>query len=165
MKLWFEHYLPHDSVGKDDIFRDSLLRYLGYANEIGEALKPVAPAFYYPSYVVAFGYVLGDTLDKSTRASKECDDQRKSGNARAMHIGEAAVDTLVWQTLASVVLPGYTINRVVDATGIALERAKIKGFAARWTPTMAGFAAIPMIIHPIDNLVHWMMDNSIRIRR
>ena len=165
MKLWFEHYLDHfGPPGEVDVFRDSLLRYLGYANEVGEALRPVAPAFYYPSYLIAFGYVLGDTIDKSARASHECDALKKRGSERSLHITEAAVDTLCWQTLASVVLPGYTINRAVEATTVALDKFKVRGIAARWTPTAVGFAAIPMIIHPIDNLVHFMMDNSIRRR-
>jgi fission process protein 1 len=163
MKLWFEHYLP--PVGEEDIFRESMLRYMGYANEVGEALRPVAPAIYYPSYFVAFGYVLGDTLDKSTRASKQCDEQYKIENARSLHIGEAAVDTLVWQTLASVFLPGYTINRFVGATEIALKNAKVTGVVGKWTPTMVGFATIPLIIHPIDNLVHFMMDTAYPSRR
>ena len=44
--------LPREigAVGEEDIFRESMLRYMGYANEVGEALRPVAPAIYYPSY-------------------------------------------------------------------------------------------------------------------
>eukprot|EP00538_Stauroneis_constricta_P010727 CAMPEP_0119555174 /NCGR_PEP_ID=MMETSP1352-20130426/7468_1 /TAXON_ID=265584 /ORGANISM="Stauroneis constricta, Strain CCMP1120" /LENGTH=51 /DNA_ID=CAMNT_0007601897 /DNA_START=23 /DNA_END=175 /DNA_ORIENTATION=- len=43
--------------GKDkeyDIFRDSLLRYTGYANEVGESFRYQYPRLVMPSYAVAF---------------------------------------------------------------------------------------------------------------
>jgi len=48
-----------------DIWRDTPLRYLGYANEIGESFHGIVPKFYYPSYALAIGYVLGDVQDKA----------------------------------------------------------------------------------------------------
>ena len=62
------------------------------------------PALVVPSYLVAFGYVFADTHDKYRRASQV------EGNTKVV---EATVDTLLWQTLASVMIPGLTINRVV----------------------------------------------------
>merc|ERR1719434_410281 len=53
-----------------DIWRDSLLRYLGYSNELGEALRPVFPAAYLASYCLAFAYVFADSADKGSRADK-----------------------------------------------------------------------------------------------
>lgn len=29
-------------------------------------------------------------------------------------------------------------------------------------PTMAGLATIPFIVHPIDNLIHWVLNKSMR---
>lgn len=40
-----------------DIFRDTPVRFFGYANEIGEALHPIHPKLLRPSYIVAFTYV------------------------------------------------------------------------------------------------------------
>merc|ERR1712129_271302 len=48
-----------------DIYRDTLLRYAGYANEVGEAFAPLVPAVVVPvSYGVAITYVIADTVDK-----------------------------------------------------------------------------------------------------
>ena len=42
-----------------DIWRDTPLRYMGYANEVGEAFRPLFPKLVRPSYGVAFAYVFG----------------------------------------------------------------------------------------------------------
>ena len=66
-----------DNEGKEgdesyDIYRDSPLRYLGYANECGEAFAAWLPPFGVPAtYVVAAVYVLADTFDKAIKANKE----------------------------------------------------------------------------------------------
>ena len=56
--------------GVPDIYRDSLLRYLGYANEVGEAFRPLVPVeLVYASYVLAIGYILADTVDKGKKGA------------------------------------------------------------------------------------------------
>ena len=55
--------------GEVDIYRDTLLRYAGYANEVGEAFRPLVPGWCVPaSYGVAITYVFADTLDKTKKA-------------------------------------------------------------------------------------------------
>lgn len=44
---------------KHDIWRNSILRYAGYANEAGEAFAPIFPKFLKPSYGISLLYVLG----------------------------------------------------------------------------------------------------------
>mmetsp|Transcript_3462 Transcript_3462/g.6660 ORF Transcript_3462/g.6660 Transcript_3462/m.6660 type:complete len:158 (+) Transcript_3462:3328-3801(+) len=139
------------ATGKDtDIFRDTSLRYLGYANELGEAFRPIAPQFVVPSYCVAFGYVICDTLHKSS--------EKHQPKEKTI----AAVDTLVWQTLASVAIPGFTINKVVKYTQLALEKQAVSKPVVRWAPVLVGLGVIPLIIHPIDTAVHVGMDKTIR---
>lgn len=54
-----------------DIWRQSLLRYLGYSNELGEAFRPLVGDFLANStYAVAIAYVLADSIDKAGRASE-----------------------------------------------------------------------------------------------
>ena len=70
-----------------DVWRDTPVRYLGYANEIGESFKSFLPRWaYLATYGVAVGYVSGDTLDKSEYLSKSV----------------VAGDVFLWQMLASV---------------------------------------------------------------
>lgn len=63
---------PNDDSTKEiDIYRDSYLRYCGYANEVGESFRPVIPkVFVHLSYAVAVMYVLAECGDKSRKIYK-----------------------------------------------------------------------------------------------
>ena len=51
-----------------DIYRDTPLRLLGYANEVGEAFRAlVSVKFVIGTYGVASAYVLADTYDKASK--------------------------------------------------------------------------------------------------
>ena len=65
-----------DAVGDKDnsksteynIFRDSLLRYCGYANEVGESFRYQFPRWVGPTYGIAFGYCLADAVSSGYTA-------------------------------------------------------------------------------------------------
>lgn len=66
-------------------------------------------------------------------------------------MGVAVVDTFVWQGLASVAIPGFTINRLCAASLALLGTLTRWPLPLRrWTTTALGLAAIPFIITPID---------------
>ncbi|OQR91078.1 hypothetical protein THRCLA_22490 [Thraustotheca clavata] len=140
-----------------DILRDGPLRYLGYANELGESFRPIFPRLVVPSYAVAGAYVLVDTYDKAMKAEKDAPPTLKN-----VYMANAAADTLLWQSMASVVIPGFTINRVVALSKVVVDNAIKNPVAQRWLPTFLGLGAIPLIIHPIDNAVDFAMDNTTR---
>ena len=98
-------------------YRQIPIRLLGYANEIGEASKPWLKApplsYIYPgSYAVAVSYVLVDS-NKHAKISSAA----SGGDGYAGYF----VDGLVWQMLASVMVPGFVVNRVVWGVGRAGE--------------------------------------------
>lgn len=145
-----------------DIFRDTLLRYAGYANEVGEAFRALTPKiFVHSTYVVASAYVLADATDKAIKANKKpyTDDSK-----RIPAVAVGFFDSLVWQAFASVIVPGFTINRVCAGSLLAMQKAipKVPLNTRKWITTAIGLGMIPLIIHPIDNGVHYAMDNSIR---
>jgi|EP00945_MAST-04E_sp_MAST-4E-sp1_P003441 fission process protein 1 len=137
-----------------DLYRDTPVRYLGYANELGEAFRPIVPKLLVPSYCVSFGYVFADTIDKAKKANNS---GKSSGE-----VTKAAADTLLWQSFASVIIPGFVIHKVVDAVKWTGEKAKFSPALRRWAPTAIGLSAIPFIIHPIDHFVDYAMDNTVR---
>jgi len=139
-----------------DIWRGSLLRYAGYANEVGEAFRHVYPRLVGPSYGVALLYVLGDTVDKSRRAAVE-------GRDRAA-VTYAAFDVAAWQLLASVAIPGAAINQIVSLArrGVAASKGRLPPAVSAWGPTAVGLAAIPFIVQPIDRAVDAAFDASLR---
>ena len=79
-------------------------------------------------------------------------------------VGVAAFDTLLWQALASVIIPGFTINRICAASLYSLAKAapQISLNTRKWMTTGLGLGVIPFIVHPIDSLVHFGMDNTTR---
>ena len=90
----------------------------------------------------------------------------------------SGIDTLIWQSLASVIIPGKVIHMVVKASKKAIQKRQMNSQMhssfrnklflnprfVKSFPVMMGLMCIPMIIHPIDHSVEWMMNNTIRNR-
>ena len=85
-------------------------------------------------------------------------------SVKSTKVASAVLDTLVWQGLASVAIPGFTINRICWASGKLLAAAAtgLPVVARKWTVTGIGLGSIPLIIKPIDNSVDWLLDNTLR---
>uniref|UniRef100_A0A8C6AZT1 Mitochondrial fission process protein 1 n=2 Tax=Odontoceti TaxID=9722 RepID=A0A8C6AZT1_MONMO len=60
---------PPPRGAERDLFRDTWVRYLGYANEVGEAFRSLVPvSVVWLSYGVSSSYVLADAIDKGKKA-------------------------------------------------------------------------------------------------
>jgi len=141
-----------------DIYRDTPVRLLGYANEVGEAFRALVHVRWVrASYGVASAYVLADTVDKAKKMSKEPDSDTGK-------VAIAAFDTLIWQAFASVIVPGFLINRICafSLVGLARTLPTVAENSRKWAVTGLGLGVIPFIVHPIDTLVHTVMDNTTR---
>ncbi|XP_073947950.1 mitochondrial fission process protein 1-like [Choristoneura fumiferana] len=141
-----------------DMFRDTWVRYLGYANEVGEAFRPVVPARVVAySYAIAFGYVFADTADKSTKMI------RQDGRPRSVAI--ATGDAILWQTFASVIIPGYTINRISAFTGRGVKKfgRVLPSFVGKGITVAVALCCIPIIVSPIDHMVTFAMNHTYRM--
>lgn len=98
------------------------------------------------SYVASGAYVLGDAHDKYGR------ERRSTGDDQAALT--SGFKALVWQGLASVLIPGFVVNRIVATAGYVALNMQIKdAFMRRYSPTFVGLASIPLIIKPIDGFV------------
>ncbi|KAK9822783.1 hypothetical protein WJX74_008577 [Apatococcus lobatus] len=183
-------FLPKRQPGQ---FPD--VRYLGYANECGEAFAAWLPLWGVPaSYAVAVGYVVTDTIDKGFKAYAQASEELEGNESLPSEVNaarltkilalERAMDTIVWQLLASVICPGYTIHTIVWLAHLTLvpveALAAVQGVAEsaagalhttadsvvaigdKSLPTAIGLAVIPFIVHPIDNLIHAIMNASMR---
>ncbi|VDN54251.1 unnamed protein product [Dracunculus medinensis] len=135
--------------------------FLGYANEVGESFRALIPvSFVRLSYIVSFGYVCADIADKCQKTYRM---KYSTNEERNRNVTLRAMDTFVWQALASVIVPGFTINRICAlsfkilkmATRWSLQRQK-------WTTTAIGLGSIPFIVKPIDIAVERGMNALIR---
>uniref|UniRef100_A0A2I3FUA3 Mitochondrial fission process protein 1 n=1 Tax=Nomascus leucogenys TaxID=61853 RepID=A0A2I3FUA3_NOMLE len=62
---------PQPRGAERDLYRDTWVRYLGYAN-VGEAFRSLVPAaVVWLSYGVASSYVLADAIDKGKKAGED----------------------------------------------------------------------------------------------
>ncbi|KAL3989761.1 Mitochondrial 18 KDa protein (MTP18) family protein [Acanthocheilonema viteae] len=144
-----------------DIYRDTPIRFLGYANEIGEAFRAWVPTNAVRlSYVVSMGYVFSDTANKS-RKTYQLNYLNSKERSRAVAL--RAIDTLIWQSMASVIIPGFMINRVCYLS------TKLLSWSTKWplkiqklTSTILGLCIIPFIVKPIDTAVEIGMQSSVR---
>ena len=176
-----EEELPDKKV---DIYRDTVLRYAGYLNEVGEAFRPLVPGqVVIFSYVLAITYVLADAVSKGG----ECAEEPKNVGITGCGVA-AVIDTLSFQFIASIIIPGTIINRWVTlvsylsyvqidiagkmstALGVAHDSvlASVGGVdvtcdaIASSTPTALGLALIPVIVAPIDALTEKFLDEVVR---
>lgn len=150
--------MENDKKEEVDIFRDTPVRYLGYANEVGEAFRHLIPkAVVWASYGVSSTYCLADATDKSYRVY-----QHDESPEKMKHVMLTATDTLLWQSFASVIIPGFTINRICAAVQFAQKRTSICTLRNPMIQTIVGLASIPIIIHPIDALVENVMNLTYR---
>mmetsp|Transcript_5682 Transcript_5682/g.8358 ORF Transcript_5682/g.8358 Transcript_5682/m.8358 type:complete len:168 (-) Transcript_5682:2562-3065(-) len=149
------------SENKGNIFRDTPLRYMGYANEIGESFRYQFPKFVLPSYILAFGYCGMDAATAGYKVWRSTDGRNEIDSTREAAL--ATFDTLLWQSLASVMIPGATINMIVKASRFAISRTSFLPVSVvKWFPTTMGISSIYFIIHPIDTAVDFALDNSTR---
>jgi fission process protein 1 len=104
---------------------------------------------------------LTDTVDKAARMRSSLD---PADAARGRKVAAAAFDTLLWQALASVAVPGLTINRLCALSLWSLARLApaVPLVTRKWMTTAVGLGAIPFIVHPIDSMVHFAMDKTTR---
>ncbi|XP_017762534.1 PREDICTED: mitochondrial fission process protein 1 [Eufriesea mexicana] len=141
-----------------DLYRDTPVRYLGYANEVGEAFRSIVPnSIVWLSYALASGYVLADTVNKGLKVYR-ANVTPKVTKSTLLSMS----DTLLWQSFASVIVPGFTINRVCAAVQFVQKRSNNMVLKNKWIPTIIGLTSIPFIIHPIDNLVEETMNITYR---
>ncbi|XP_018560969.1 mitochondrial fission process protein 1 isoform X2 [Anoplophora glabripennis] len=161
LRLTVKGRLRFAMEGKElDLYRQTPVRYLGYSNEVGEAFRSIIGSKWVNfTYAVATVYVLADTTDKSIKSYK-VNLNEKNHLRKVIY---TTTDTLVWQMLASVALPGFTINRVCALSNFILKTTdKLPKNTRRWVVTGIGLATIPFIIKPIDELVDYVLDKSIR---
>jgi len=106
-----------------DIYRDTPLRYMGYANEVGEAFRPLINVnFVYLGYVLALGYVCADAISKAVKAPiKLVSNFSGTGQNPNQCAINALIEVLMFQIFASVILPGFTINRFVLFLQLCIE--------------------------------------------
>ncbi|OTB06281.1 hypothetical protein M426DRAFT_319023 [Hypoxylon sp. CI-4A] len=160
-------------------------RYVAYTSDIGESFRPVAhPWLVRGAYGVSWAYILGDvsyegyksywqnqrTLNpqlvlsdkqqKATGLSLPATADTKPGVVSPLEdYRTVMVQRGIFQSLASMGLPAFTIHSVVRYSGRAMKDVKNKTLRV-WGPIGLGLAVVPFLPtlfdKPVENAVEFM---------
>lgn len=160
-------------------------RYVAYTSDIGESFRPVAhPNLVRAAYGVSWLYLLGDVSHEGYRAywhnqrimnpaleltphqekvtglpRNETGDVKPGVISPLEDYRTVMVQRGIFQALASMGLPAFTIHSVVRYSGRALKDAKNKTIRT-WAPIGLGLAVVPflpaMFDEPVENAVEWV---------
>ena len=75
------------------------------------------------------------------------------------------IDTIIWQSLATIIIPSYVIHKIVYFTKDLIKDVEIINkykILKDYLPSVVGILSIFFIMQPIDDLVDYIMDNTIR---
>lgn len=161
-------------------------RYVAYTSDIGESFRPVAhPLLVRSAYGISWAYILGDVSYEGYRAywhnqrkmnpQVELTPQQEKATGlprtepAAGKKGEAispledwrtvVAQRAIFQSVASMGLPAFTIHSVVRYSGRAMKGLKNKTLRT-WGPIGLGLAVVPllptMFDEPVENAVEWL---------
>ncbi|KAL7786340.1 mitochondrial 18 KDa domain-containing protein [Trichoderma ceciliae] len=160
-------------------------RYVAYTSDIGESFRPVAhPGLVRTAYGISWLYILGDVSHEGYRAYWQnqrvlnpqlllnSHQQRFSGlpekEARSITPGvvppledwrTVMVQRAIFQSVASMGLPAFTIHSMVKYSGKAMKN--VKNTALRtWGPIGLGLVVVPFLPtlfdKPVEDAVEWV---------
>lgn len=160
-------------------------RYVAYTSDIGESFRPVAhPILVRGAYGISWLYIVGDVSHEGYRAYWH--NQRKMNpnieltQRQEKITGLPSVDSqprdpeavspledwrtvmaqrAIFQGVASMGLPAFTIHSVVRYSGRMLKSAKNKTLRT-WGPIGLGLSVVPILPtlfdKPVENAVEWL---------
>ena len=101
-----------------------------------------------PSLAVMFVWWSGSALCK-----------KRTSVGAVMQVGELVVERAIFQTVASMLLPAFTIHSIVRATTPLFARL---GRGTRYGPSIAGLCAVPflpvMFDKPVEHGLRWAFE-------
>lgn len=107
----------------------SAQRYVAYTSDVGESFRPVAhPWLVRAAYGISWAYIIGDVTHEGYKAY--CQQKSLLESSKVQHIPPledyrtVMAQRAVFQSIASMGLPAFTIHSVVKYSGKALKNAK-----------------------------------------
>lgn len=135
-------------------FRTILLaahRYVAYTSDVGESFRPVAhPNMVRAAYGISWAYIAGDVGYEGYKANLR--NKEKQVVPAIESTPAVMAQRAVFQSLASMGLPAFTIHSIVRYSGRAMKT--VKNVTLRtWGPIGLGLAAVPALPYLFDKPV------------
>ncbi len=132
-------------------------RYLAYTSEVGESFRPIIPKYIVNGTYAASLFYVGADVAHNFQIEKE-------QGAQNSELALKTTDKLIWHGFASMLLPALSVHSIVSFSGKHVFNKLPTNFTKTrtWAPTTLALVSIPFIIHPLDHLTDFAMDNTIR---
>ncbi|KAI0347472.1 hypothetical protein BDW22DRAFT_1351917 [Trametopsis cervina] len=136
-------------------------RYIAYTSDVGEAFRPVVPpALVSAAYGISWLYLGGDVGYESYKAYRRGPTPLEAANfSEPTRVGMVAVKRAVFQSVASMALPAFTIHTAVRQAKRAFTNAQNKTLRM-WGPTATGLAIVPILPYLFDKPVEHVTDTA-----
>lgn len=168
-------------------------RYVAYTSDIGESFRPVAhPWLVRSAYAISWSYIIGDVTHEGYKAywqnqrklnpELQLSEQQLKVTGLSNVPAEGAltkkepgviapledwrtvvVQRGVFQSIASMGLPAFTIHSVVRYSGRAMKNVKNTRLRT-WGPIGLGLAVVPTLPYlfdePVENAVEWVFHKA-----
>ncbi|KAJ9114641.1 hypothetical protein QFC22_005517 [Naganishia vaughanmartiniae] len=135
-------------------------RYTAYTSDIGEAFRPVvAPWVVKGAYGVSWMYLIGDVSYETYKAKVQGPSplDLATGLSENSRLGMVAAKRSIFQGVASMALPAFTIHTAVRQATKAFRNASSPRVKA-WGPTVTGLAIVPFLPYLFDHPVETAVD-------
>ncbi|ERF69228.1 hypothetical protein EPUS_01185 [Endocarpon pusillum Z07020] len=168
-------------------------RYVAYTSDIGESFRPVAhPWLVRGAYGISWAYLIGDVthegykaycrnqqllhpspevVKQATGTKSNVTPDTVSAMSKNVHIPAiedwraVMVQRAVFQSIASMGLPAFTIHSIVRYSGRAMKDVK-NARLRTWGPIGLGLAAVPalpyMFDEPVEKATDWLFYNAFK---
>lgn len=148
----------------DNLLTHSVLRYLGFVNDAGEACKSLLPKpLYYGTYLITGGYCVTDIILSKFRLEHKLGASGVSQQAQKELTTKKMIDTGIWHFFATLAVTPYLIHKSKTVSKRVLSRTSFSpNFKQTTGPAMIGLCLIPILVPPVDNLFHWVLNSTIR---
>ncbi|KAG8708844.1 hypothetical protein FRC09_001000 [Ceratobasidium sp. 395] len=136
-------------------------RYVAYTSDIGEAFRPVVPpAIVTAAYGVSWLYLAGDVSYETYKARRKGPSPIEAANfSEPTRLTILATQRAVFQSIASMALPAFTIHTIVGQATKAFVNVKNIRVKA-WGPTFTGLAVVPLLPYMFDHPVEHATDSA-----
>ncbi|KAI0047313.1 hypothetical protein FA95DRAFT_1559276 [Auriscalpium vulgare] len=148
-------------------------RYLAYTSDVGEAFRPIVPpAMVRAAYGVSWLYLAGDVGYESYKAHRRGPTPLEAANfSEPTRISMVAVKRAVFQSVASMALPAFTIHTAVKQAKKIFDKSSNLRLRS-WGPTVTGLAIVPALPfifdHPVevatDQIFEWTEHKFVELK-
>jgi fission process protein 1 len=133
---------------------------------VGESFRPIAhPYLIKSAYAISWAYLIGDVSHEGYKAYVRNEKVIAAGaTVPGLEDWKTAVaQRALFQSVASMGLPAFTIHSIVRYSGRALKNAKNTTIRT-WAPIGLGLIAVPFLPYlfdkPVEEAVEWTFYNA-----